>query len=378
MAKAISGKLPDKVTYFCGREERVSFTWDVSNIKSKKQTITVRPAYISDADNEKTCNSGREWADAQKNSPWRGGGLPSVVERTEDNAPMTGIKIITLEHRGNGGRAYKVVTPQGFYVDLREDVLLDAMLEVGIEKGGILCGEYVWGRVGSQMKLIRVDSELYESLVDATERKETKKIPTKDLKYGHVYQTVGGSHAVYLGRVNGLKNGYPEISNEKMVLDKKDFLKNGFLFWEVGNADKDKIEEDVKKNLAHDPATDKWGGYWKLKIKKSHAYVKCLSKVDIPSDLVAKIRQHRINIDLPYTLDSATESYDNAMKRYNQASYTYYYSKPQSLATAKAMNIRGIIDELLLFSVDEKIEIEPSLVEYVNMSLSELKKNLGD
>jgi hypothetical protein len=86
---------------------------------------------------------------------------------THFNNPITNIRVAGLETRGNGGRAYKVVIDDLYYFDLREDVLLEAMIECGINKGGILNGEYIWVKIRSHMKLIRVGSPLHKEMIKA-------------------------------------------------------------------------------------------------------------------------------------------------------------------------------------------------------------------
>ena len=107
-----------------------------------------------------------------------------------ENKPISGLRVLSLEHRGQGGRAYKVVTPDGFYFDLREDILLDTMKTEGVAPGGILRGQYIWARVGAEMKLVRKGSELFRALLEASERSILSAIPLKQLKVGTVYETV--------------------------------------------------------------------------------------------------------------------------------------------------------------------------------------------
>jgi len=143
------GYIPEEIVYISGKNTKLEDIWD--DIESKKRSDReVTPAFVSDANNPKTIATGVTWAE--------GGTYPRKVanpkKETFKNVPTEGFMIVGLERRSEGGRAYKVVTPTGYYVDLREDVLLDTMLEVGIGKGGMLNGSFVWAKFGSQMKLI--------------------------------------------------------------------------------------------------------------------------------------------------------------------------------------------------------------------------------
>lgn len=184
----ISGNIPEKITILTRKPEKVG-------------EIEVIPAFISDAKNEKTLETGRTWAKRYQyvvpKDDIRGS---EYVGR--ENKGVGGYRIIDLEVRSEGGRAYKVVSPEGFYVDLREDVLLDTIQEVGISAGGILNGTYLFATVGSQMKLIREGSALHNDLIGATTRRNSKKISSKDLQIGGVYATVGGEMFVFGGFVD--------------------------------------------------------------------------------------------------------------------------------------------------------------------------------
>lgn len=181
----ISGNIPQQITILTRKPITV-------------EGVEVMPAFVSDASNNKTLETGRSWAkESYYNSSGKG---KEYVGR--ENKGGEGYRILDLVVRSEGGRAYKVVSPEGFYVDLREDVLLDTIQEVGISPGGVLNGSYLFATVGSQMKLIREGSALHKELIGATARRNSKKISSKDLEVGGVYATVGGSQFVFGGLVD--------------------------------------------------------------------------------------------------------------------------------------------------------------------------------
>jgi hypothetical protein len=149
-----------------------------------------KDVYISDANNKRTNKSGRSWA----------GGI-NCIEIERDNVPMKNLKILSLEHRGEGGRAYKTVDEDGYRFDLREDELVECMEKYGIDKGSILKGEFVFAKVAAQMKVILVGSKIHKHLKILTELKERDIIKNKDLKYGHIYLNKKNEKSVYLGQV---------------------------------------------------------------------------------------------------------------------------------------------------------------------------------
>lgn len=202
----VQGNIPKSVTYFAQSATEVGFSWEDDEDNKVTDKVKVRPAYCSDSDNKKTCETGKKWATIRSYNYDKRvyeDEIPPVIE-TRDNAPMKGIRIVSLEVRAQGGRAYKVVTKDGFYFDLREDVLLDAMLFSSITKGE-LKGEYIWAKVGSQMKLVRVGSTLHTALVDADARHRSGPVKAGSLEAGQVYRMKNGDYRLYLGKVNTIE-----------------------------------------------------------------------------------------------------------------------------------------------------------------------------
>lgn len=178
------GTIPKNITYIYSQ---------IRKIDGKD----VYPTFISDSDNKKTLETGHHWADWKTN--YQTEKVETLTFEIENN-PIKSVQILSLEKRGRGGRAYKVIITieeKFFYVDLREDVLLDAILEVGINKNGYLNGKYIWARVGSDMKLIRVDSSLYKEMKEST-RLNSVKINKSQLEIGGVYENKH-HQMIYLG-----------------------------------------------------------------------------------------------------------------------------------------------------------------------------------
>ncbi len=77
------------------------------------------------------------------------------------NDPVTDLTVLSITHRREGGVAIKVITPQGWLVDFREEEFMEAAI-TGALHSGIFHGEYVWSRGGNQMRLVRVGSPTWE------------------------------------------------------------------------------------------------------------------------------------------------------------------------------------------------------------------------
>lgn len=118
------------------------------------------------------------------------------------NDPFTGLKLLDVVHRGNGGRAWKVQGKFGekeLTFDLREDVLLETMREDGIDRGPVLKGQYIFAMVNSEMKIIRSESKTAKDLLKYMED-GAKKAITSGYEIGRIYETKTGKQSVYLGK----------------------------------------------------------------------------------------------------------------------------------------------------------------------------------
>lgn len=231
---ATSGSIPERLKLICKPETQVQRFWDWRSPDRKEESLRVKPAFVSDATNAKTIKTGISWVGNYTWDPVTQKYVthqPELLER--DNTPISGIKIFSLDVRSEGGRAYKVVLPDGIYVDLREDVLLDTMLHAGISPGGVLGGEYVFARVASQMKLVRVGSELHKSLVSVTAKGKMKRLSNDSLVPGHVYETKGGKRRIFLGWITSKEICSENKDYSQALRGKTVFHKKAGLWWET-------------------------------------------------------------------------------------------------------------------------------------------------
>ncbi len=148
--KPASGCIPEEIAIITGESRKVqvgcpwdmggTFSYDEDDDEVKKDVndddvfVDVLPAFISDAASPKSIATGKAWAG-------RGNYMSTapitVKVETKKNIPIKDVRICSLESRGQGGTVYKVIA-DGFFVDCREDVIIDAILQEGVQKGGIL------------------------------------------------------------------------------------------------------------------------------------------------------------------------------------------------------------------------------------------------
>jgi hypothetical protein len=221
----------------------------------------------------------------------------------KENAPLSGLKVIGLEHRSEGGRAYKVLTPEGFYFDLREDVLLDTILSEGIKPGGVLGGEYRWAKVSSEMKLVRVGSTLYSALLEASERSILASIPKNKFEVGKIYESKSGERSIFLGfisteswslewpnrRTSVLGSFMPNI-NPKLLSKKhnRHMLWFEVPYWSLKNKKNDPTIQMFKDALANPVYV------YNFSLKASQSVVREVGKVEVPVDVIEFVRQKAI------------------------------------------------------------------------------------
>ena len=129
-------------------------------------------------------------------------GTPQIID--QENLPIT-LKIVDLEARGNGGRAYKVVDSENRLFDLREDQLIDAIRYAGIQPGGTIAGTFVWGVTNSTTKLIFVGGELYNTTLEREKMDAAAKtaglITGTKFVFGEMYSNgQKGEAYLYMGR----------------------------------------------------------------------------------------------------------------------------------------------------------------------------------
>jgi hypothetical protein len=298
MSKVAVGSIPEKITYVFSEQQEVAVgcEWDISwydnddGPKTVKQKVT--PAFPVDSKDDKTMKRAIDWA---TQDGWDYSSNKRKVKKHDtkevENKPLSNVKVLSLEQRGQGGRAYKALI-DNFYVDLREDVLMDTLLQSGVEPGGLLKGEYVWAKMGSQMKLVRVGSELHRLVVEFDSKKDIKPVGKADLEVGGVYQDRKKNKAIFVGYVNTVvfkslsdKPSY-QRRGEKVTFDfKQTTIKKAMLFYEL--YDFEKMEKNIKEMKKSERD-------YSYKIKKSHTYIEKTDQVKIPDDIIEYLRNKAV------------------------------------------------------------------------------------
>ena len=94
-----------------------------------------KEAFVVPEDNMKVLDTVIKWASSSYyNSTTNKTENYKFGQITIENKPCN-VKIIDIDYRGNGGRAWKVIFNDKFKVDLRENVLLELITNKNINNG---------------------------------------------------------------------------------------------------------------------------------------------------------------------------------------------------------------------------------------------------
>lgn len=196
----IRGNIPTKLKIFARPESVLRRGWD--NIHEDVIEYKVREIFVTDQEREKTHETASYWL----NGVYSKDPNHSLKCKVLDNIPnkeITDLRILTLEIRGQGGRAYKVSATIGDIknacFDLREDVLLECIHEGILKKDGYIDGKFIFAKIESQMKIIRVGSFLHKCVLNYQNTKSLGNI--KDLSVGTVYEDLKGNKFLYQGKM---------------------------------------------------------------------------------------------------------------------------------------------------------------------------------
>lgn len=186
--------------------------------------IQVMPTFPYNPDSKTQPRTAKRWA---SQGWWGGREVFPAPEFATKNEPFS-IRVVGLEKRAEGGRAYKIIDADGKLMDLREDQVLEAINTQGIKPGGEILGPFQWATRGSQMTLMLVGGKEWTRMKEETDAKElTQKIKTitaSKLVVGGLYKRIQGNFAgrvfVFMGAVRlDKKKRYviSELYNEQNI-----------------------------------------------------------------------------------------------------------------------------------------------------------------
>ncbi len=218
------GYIPDKLIFISRAPIKVVNKFEDCDEGEEINSFEARPTFI--ATNQKTKETGLAWAGNSYDGEyvdgkWKPAPKKKPLVEEFDNTPFKKLRIVSYEQRREGGGAFKVIAGENYYVDLRNDTLLDILVNADIKQGEAQNCEFIWARMGSQMKVVRVGSAIHKKLIESDKKKAMPPIKKSELKIGDILEDSGGAHRVFLGYANTLdfdfertRGGYPGYSYE--------------------------------------------------------------------------------------------------------------------------------------------------------------------
>lgn len=200
-----------------------------------------------------------------------------------------------------------VATPNGIHFSISHDVFLNAVLESGLEPGGMLPGKYIFVKFAKSVRPVQIESNLYKAVLDLEKDKEKKKIKIKNMQVGDVYATGAGNLGLFLGFINteamkvvnlppsAEKHFYSKIHSTKDPLvdfgiryKEKTLLS---LWMDIGNKNEG---HNVSPSYLAQEVTKALSGklHYRFVVKNQHRYNDKVSdkRTILPDDVIQKVR----------------------------------------------------------------------------------------
>jgi hypothetical protein len=183
-----------------------------------------------------------------------------------DNYPINNVRLVS-----NNG--VQLNDEYDTYID--SDFITDVAFNALANKNGKLKGSYIFCSIGDKLRLVRVESPLYNQILLSVQRRNASKIRKRDFQKGGVYVTPGGNTSIYIGNIH---TESPNYRGEKAFSSYP--IKNRMLFLTTSK---------------HDPqfSLDEINSY-SLDVKKTHSFIEMVDKVTIPDNIINSIRDKMI------------------------------------------------------------------------------------
>jgi hypothetical protein len=283
--KINSASIPDSITYVCKKELSVNVgcAWDIDHYDdNNNDKENVLPAFPIETGNKSSEKTAKKWT--RNNTD----GVLHIFK----NEPIKNVRVLSLESRGEGGRAYKALIDR-FYIDLREDVLMDTILKSGISKGGILGGDYIWVKINSQIKLVRIGSEIYDLISEFHAKKDIKPISKNQLEIGGIYQNRKKEKVIFIGYGQNIVFKDNTKKCDSITFDfEYSKKKNVLVFFEYYNFQSDiKNEQDFKKSCKLTTAD----GNFRIRLVNDNNYIEKVGNISVPTNLINTIRERALS-----------------------------------------------------------------------------------
>lgn len=246
------------------------------------EKIKVLPAFPVDSFADQSAHYVAEkWASARSD--------PSRNKVIVPNDPITSVRILRIEERGNGGRAYKVLLDDKYLVDLREDVVIDTMLKEGIAPGGIINNKLIWVKHNTQMRLVIVDSILHK-MIQEYESKSSLKPIKGALVPGKIYQDKKKNRSLFIGYINSVVYHNDDKKNIQFRMNTGHPANQPTFNYETTKLGKSLLFLSLYEHQNYKVDFTRTS----FENKKSHTFIEEVGEHPVPDDVLVKIRRDAV------------------------------------------------------------------------------------
>lgn len=236
--------------------------YDVS-IDGNTFTYKPRPSFAVNADSDKLIATAKSWGTHDGYS--KVCNEEDILYVNTVNEEFTNLQLIDLEKRSEGGTVYKVIDKNNYLYDLRDDVFLECLYAgeiANIDNKIYLTAKFTWAVNGSQMRIVRVGSKLYNELKEAGARRNLPTLKNKDLIPGTVYRMKNGEDRAFLGKKKGKGMLICDLSGQKSLSLQR------------------RLEAMLQNSSVH----------WYLRYTKSQSFVESIGNIKIPQEIHDRLK----------------------------------------------------------------------------------------
>jgi len=220
--------------------------------------------------------------DSEDSTEIRNAPFNSKIE-TKNNVPVNNLKIIN-SFPTSFGTHYSVLVDGTHLVEMRDDVILDVMQNSSIDDNGMINCQFIWGKVGGHLKLIRVGSKLHLDVQESHNKKFNPKISSNQLERGSIYRTRNGTTQIFIGHIRSSEYHHIYKDNKPIHFKYTTAPEQKFmLFAEVyGDEGLNVFNYDFSKYLEKDRVY--------FTAKKTHSFIEKVGSNHIEDNAIPHIR----------------------------------------------------------------------------------------
>jgi len=184
----MSSYIPKSITYIYGHSKLTMY--DTKALNDFNFVISANYAEASDSLNINSLTKIKDYFNAVDGK---------YYEFTTDNKPFTELYITNSIYFNNN---IDVIILGRFVIGTNINFITDIIKNCNIRKGTVYGSEFIWVVYNSNIKLVRVGSEIYNEVIKKQNLYTKKnKVSSKNLKIGHFYSNSRGLY-LYCGKIN--------------------------------------------------------------------------------------------------------------------------------------------------------------------------------